>query len=308
MNKKTIIASSLVALMSVTAHASDLDSFSSTGDAPYSSPDSDQVTQSADQSLQLPQNKAESNPSQSLLDMKGSPGEVDQESDVKNARGKAVYEAAETYAAQTSYCQRSNELKSWADSRATLLDASFNFTNLLMDGGRVIPPVIEQVDASYKQQGDDTAITAQTSWHILEPAKIVSTAPNWRSYLYVSCAKPLKPNPILMPGALKKTETEDKALWIKGVKAGWSLGRQQADSAFNLGLNRMTRDYIGMLRFYSLNRRGIVSTPILARGNVGIRVEGQDLSVGETLFRLTGNATWNTPSDWKPKIDNKVAQ
>lgn len=308
MNKKTIIASSLIALMSATAHASDLDYFSSSNDVPYSNSDSVHSSKSGLEQLQAAPVKTESKPSHALLDMRGTPSEVSQESDVKNARSNAVYEAAETYAAQTSYCQRASELKAWADSQATLLDASFNFTNLLLDGGRVIPPVIEQVDASYKQQGDDTAITAQTSWHILSPAKIVSTAPNWRSYLYVSCAAPLKPNPILMPGSLKKTEAQDKALWTKGVKTGWSLGRRQANSAFDLGLNRMTRDYIGMLRFYSLNRRGVVSTPILARGNVGIRVEGQDLSVGETLFRLTGNATWNAPSQWKPKIDNKVAQ
>lgn len=222
--------------------------------------------------------------------------------DVRNARPKAVFDAAQTYAAQTSYCERAEQIKRWADAQADTLDRVFDFQNLLLDGGRVLPPVIEQVDASYRQQGDNVAITAQTTWNILDPARIVSTAPNWRSYLYVSCPAPLKPNPILIPGSIAKTASADEVAWKKGASEGWKLGQQQALASFRYGMSAMTRDYIGMLRFYALNRQGVVSTPILARGNVGIRVEGRTLSVGETVFRLTGNADWQPRDQWKPVI------
>jgi defect-in-organelle-trafficking protein DotC len=220
--------------------------------------------------------------------------------DVQNARPKAVFEAAQTYAAQTAYCERAEQIKQWADSQSAILDRVFAFSNLLLDGGRVLPPVIEQADASFKQGGDNEAVTAQTTWHILNPARIVSTAPNWRSYLYVSCPAPLKPNPVLIPGSMAKTANSDESAWKKGVVAGWTLGYEQAFASFKYGMNALTRDYIGMLRFYSLNRRGIVSTPILARGDVGIRVEGRTLNVGETVFRLTGNADWKPADQWKP--------
>lgn len=90
--------------------------------------------------------------------------------------------------------------------------------------------------------------------------------------------------------------------WARGARSGWKLGTRQAREAFALGMHRLTRDYLGMFRFWWLARRGVVSTPILAKGHVGIRVDGRTLSVGETVFRLTKGAGWAPQSSWKPVI------
>jgi len=240
----------------------------------------------------------------SLLLMRANPsGDVTSGGlNIKNARSKSVFEAAQTFAAQTAFCERSRELKVWADSRAEALDRTFNFTNVLLDGGRVVPPVIEQADASFRQDNDALAVTARTTWHILVSARIVSTAPDWRSYLYLQCAEPLKPNPVLMPGALPETRSEDEAQWQAGVREGWQLGYEQSLEALKLGLNRLARDYQGMLRFYYLNKNGVVSAPVLAEGFVGVRVEGRMLSVDETIFRLTDDVQWQNPKKWSDEV------
>lgn len=80
------------------------------------------------------------------------------------------------------------------------------------------------------------------------------------------------------------------------------MGIEQANTAFDLGMNRLTRDYIGMLRFWWLDRRGVVSAPILATGHVGIKVQGKTLNVGETVFRLTSGTNWRLPKGWKPVV------
>lgn len=239
-----------------------------------------------------------------LLSMRANPaGDVSSGGlNIKNARSLSVFEAAHTFAAQTAFCERSRELKTWADSRTEALDRTFNFANILLDGGRVVPPVIEQADASFRQDNDALAVTARTTWHILEPARIVSTAPDWRAYLYLQCAEPLKPNPVLMPGALPETRSEDEAQWRAGVREGWQLGHEQALAALKLGLNRLARDYQGMLRFYYLNKNGVVSAPVLAEGFVGVRVEGRMLSVDEKIFRLTEGVQWQNPKQWSSEV------
>ncbi|AOV17482.1 hypothetical protein BJI67_10795 [Acidihalobacter aeolianus] len=240
-------------------------------------------------------------------------------------RDKAVYQAAETYSAQVAYCHQAKVLMAFTNNEKAQLDAAYDFASLLLDGGRVLPPVIEQDDASYRQQGNDMAVTAQTTWHILRQARIVSTAPNWRNYLYLVCTPPLKPNPVLLPGGAGGSSgassassgsfgvgssgdsgeprfSSDEAAWRAGAKMGWKLGIEQADEAFDLGLHRLTRDYAGMPRFWWLDHRGVVSTPILAKGEVGVKVDGRTLSVGETVFRLTAGANWRKASSWRPVI------
>lgn len=246
---------------------------------------------------------AESIPTQEshLMDMRASPdvAATGEANNVKGLRAKAVFEAAQTYAAQVSYCEEAKKLNAWNESHSATLDSTYNFKNLLLDGGRVLPAVIEQDDASFKLQNENTAVTAAQTWNILEPAKIVSTAPDWRQYLNVACVTPLTPNAVLLPGALDKTKASDEAQWEKGVRSGWSVGKSQAQSAFRLGMAKLTRDYVGMLRFYELSQRGVVTVPVLATGKIGVRVDGRMLNVNETVFRLTGNVDWQDQSKWK---------
>lgn len=59
-----------------------------------------------------------------------------------------------------------------------------------------------------------------------------------------------------------------------------------------------------MLRFWWLSQRGVVQAPILSTGEVGIRVEGRTLSVGERIFRLTDSGSFRMPKDWAPVIQS----
>ncbi len=271
--------------------------------------DMDSFQSSSASATTAPASKSDSNSAEAMSKILGmsttNTPAVEGSGDIKNVRSQAVFEAAETYSAQTAYCLRAEKSKEWAQANQQTLDSVYDFSKLLMDGGRVLPPVIEQADSSYLQKGDDLAVTAQTTWNILRPAKIVSTAPDWRQYLMISCPKPLKPNRVLIPGSLEKTAKADEAQWQAGVKSGWKLGNEQAVSEFKLGMAKMTRDYQGMLRFYWLNQHGVVSAPILARGNVGIRVEGHTLNVGETVFRLTRNVDWNDQKKWSAQVTDK---
>ncbi|MEY2341456.1 type IV secretory system conjugative DNA transfer family protein [Acidithiobacillus sp. IBUN Pt1247-S3] len=233
---------------------------------------------------------------QQLLAMQGGDGAFVQdqvEAPFRDARQRAVEAAGETFASQEAYCAGVSYWNDWANGHADILDRAFRFSSLLLDAGRVLPPVILQDDRSFVQDGDAMAVTAQTTWKIYREGKIVSTAPNWRGYLLQSCGKPLRPNPVLLP-----KDAKDEMAWKEGVREGWKQGLRMAKDGFLLGLHRLTRDYGGMLRFWWLSQRGIVQAPILSTGDVGIRVDGRTLSVGERIFRLTDSGSFRPGSKW----------
>jgi defect-in-organelle-trafficking protein DotC len=203
-------------------------------------------------------------------------------------RERAIRSAAQTYAAQNGYCAEVNALNAQVMARSAALDGAFNFASLLLDGGRVLPPVIEQADASFATTGPDYAITTQKIWKIIQPPMIISAAPTWRQYLIATCPTPLPPNPVLLPRS-----QDDVAAWEKGAKEGWDAGVEQARMQESLALARLVRDYTGMLRFAVLHARGLVSAPILATGQTAVVVDGKTLRVGETIFRLTRDAEFN---------------
>ena len=238
----------------------------------------------------------------SILSMKA--GAPEKKTLIEGVRAKAVHDAGETYAAQSGYCAEAKRIAQDTDLKSAMLDKVFNFSALLLNGGRVLPPVIEEAGSSFTQKTDDVAVTARTTWHILSDAKIVSAAPNWRSYLSLNCVTPLKPNPVLLP-----KDSDDKEAWEIGVHAGWSAGVDQADSSYKIAMHTLVRDYTGMMRFNLLQSRGVVSTPILSTGEVRIRAEGKDLSVGETIFRLTDSGHFNKDdSKWMPLVGKPVNQ
>lgn len=215
-----------------------------------------------------------------------------------NIRERAILQAAESFGSQAGYCAGVAQWNAWAHRHSGVLNRAYDFASLLVDGGRVLPPVILEDNDSYLQQGRGLAITAQTTWHILRYGKIVSVAPTWRDYLLQSCAPPLKPNTVLLP----KTAA-DRAAWKAGIQKGWKMGESAARQGFKLGLHRATRDFAGMLRFWLLHKRGVMSAPMLSTGTVSMRVDGRTLSVGERIFRLTGVGNFKDPKDWKPVIE-----
>lgn len=218
-----------------------------------------------------------------------------------NLRERAVLQAAESLGSQAGYCAGVHAWNAWAQTHARVLDGVYDFSSLLVDGGRVLPPVILEDSDSYLQKGSSMAITARTTWRIYHFGKIVSVAPTWRDYLLQSCAPPLKPNPILLP----KTAA-DREAWRDGIQKGWTMGETAAKDGFKLGLHRLTRDYAGMLRFWLLHKRGVMSAPVLSTGVVGMKVDGRTLNVGERIFRITDAGGFKVPDRWKPDIEAPV--
>lgn len=217
-------------------------------------------------------------------------------------RNRAQREAGYTIAVQAGASWRYEEIDHILKRERASLDSLYNFTPLMLDDGRVAPPVVVQGGENLEVQTARLAQGALATWEIVSDARIVSTPPNWRAYLIEHFFyDPSSVNPALLP----RTDAE-RANWHSAVSSGWPQGVAQANYLFSLNLSRLTREFVGMARFHLLASQNIVSLPYLADGDLGIVMNKNRLVVGAHLYRITKLPAWQEPAEWKaaPYIPN----
>lgn len=207
-------------------------------------------------------------------------------------RTQAMVEAATALGAQHGLRWRARKINGELRTLAPRLDRIYDFRTIMLDGGMVVPPVIEEARSTWT--GDAaTARSAQVEYHIIAPARIAPATPNWRTWLLQSIPAPMRPDPALLP----RTPV-DHAQWAAAVQQGWHAGVGQANAIFLVNLNRLQRDLTGMLLFLRLQRQGMVSAPMLANGQVGVEVSGRALAIGQRIFRLTMGSSFQPADRW----------
>src|SRR3546814_13720751 len=65
------------------------------------------------------------------------------------------------------------------------------------------------------------------------------------------------------------------------------MGVKQARDIFQSDLNRLERDYTGMIRYKVLLEQGKVSAPVIAEGAMGVTGSGLDMRVNDRTIRIT---------------------
>lgn len=211
-------------------------------------------------------------------------------------RDQALYEAAYIVALQTAVKQRYTGINNVLESLDKELDRAFNFTPLMMYGNRLMPPIVTQAGTSFDLRNPKLAVGSDKTFRILKDARIVSLAPSWRDYMYKNFGVIESINPLLSP----KDKVEQQ-LWQKAVLAGWSEGQSQAHKVFKINLNRLVRDYNGVIQFLLLADQGIMSKPQLAAGKHSVQEseDGVALDINQVVYRLTEEAKFQDVKAWK---------
>ena len=212
---------------------------------------------------------------------------------VTNLRAKAIRRAVTTWAVQNSVYQWMRAEHRVLRAHAAQLDQIFDFQPLLI-AGRITPPVITQAHDTFKLLNPNLATSTITEYRIRAPARIVTVAPNWRDYLLLPVPKPHRLAAILHP----RNATE-RALWKHAEQRGRKWGRAQAKALLAADFARLKRDYIGMARARVLMHQQVLSTPVLARSNQGVRIQGNTLAVGAVILRITSHSRYNRSTRWK---------
>jgi defect-in-organelle-trafficking protein DotC len=235
-------------------------------------------------------------PLKELLDRRGKADPL-HNSTVAQLRPEAIREAAFVVGTQAGVKWRYAQIVDLLRSREHTLDTVFDFTPLLLNGGRVLPPVIVSAEQAFRVDSPVSATSSDATYTILIPARLISAPPNWRSYL-------LREDPVIdtVHAAVLPWDSDEREIWRTAVLSGWKQGLRHADRVFEAGLNRLARDYRGMLRFKLLAQQGMVSVPELNEGRLGICVQDALLEVDQRVFRLTDPGRFRPVEDWHPVI------
>lgn len=228
----------------------------------------------------------------------------------RDLRSKAMREAANSYGARSGLLRGSYEIRQALNRVAAAYDATFNFAPLMLtdlqsyeSGGdgraRLIrPPVIVQARAAYNQLDTRMIRERDAVYRIESNVEFVATPPNWRTYLYRDLGEKAAslPHYTLMP----RNATE-KANWDAWVADGWQIGYQQAKTILEWDLNRLARDFDGMVLYHDLLAQNVLSLPHVASRNDGVTGNDNALNVNDITLKITVIPTFQRdPTRWKP--------
>lgn len=210
-------------------------------------------------------------------------------------RETAIKETAGSIGAQAGLAWRTRELNDLLTKNSHQLDEIFNFNAILLSHN-VLPPVLVEERDSLTLDDSETIRLASRDYQILFPARFVTAAPTWRDYIFLVYKKPDIPNYSLLP----KSDIE-RTLWNKYIKIGWQNGIDQANQIFNSNLNRLKRDFGGMILYRKLYAQKIVSAPFVAQADLGITGGGNSMRINDRVLRITAISELDPNSKhWQP--------
>ncbi len=196
-------------------------------------------------------------------------------------RANAVRLAALGFGARAGLARRTWEIGAMLDRHGVKLSAIYRFGDLVLreDGFTVLPPVLAETRRAFRLDPAGTrAASAGRVLRIVEPARLVSAAPDWRDWLRRSWRPAEPPASVLFPRG-----RDEDARWRRLLAEGWGEGRALADDIFAADLDRLNRTFEGVILWHRLNRAARVTAP-------GIEIERAGVSGHESLMRI-GTAT-----------------
>lgn len=224
-------------------------------------------------------------------------------SGINNIRLAALRETAMTVGAQGALAWRAIHIDQALQQESNYLDNIFDFNQLLLNHD-VLPPVLSEADDSLNLDNDDTIRLADHTYQIVSPARFVTAAPTWRTYLWLDYKKPSMPDTSLLP----KNKAEAQ-VWNYYLRQGWQQGLVQANEIFSDNLNRLKRDFTGMVLYRKLLAQNMVSSPYVAQTNLGVTGNANHLSIGDRILRITAQSKLQTnASKWSPVLTNPSQQ
>lgn len=201
-------------------------------------------------------------------------------SSLSSLKVKVLQDTAMSLGAQAGLAWASDAMNERMQRDQKYLDTIFNFNAMVLSHG-VLPPVLEEGDFTLNLADPNTIRVADRTYRIVQQARFATTPPNWREYIWLTYSKPTLPDRSLLP----KTNEEVK-IWAKGIRMGWEKGIEQAYSIFHQNLARLKRDYNGMVLYRKLLQEKMISSPFVARTELGITGNGTDMRINDQVLRI----------------------
>lgn len=214
-------------------------------------------------------------------------------------RREAMRAAALAYGSRGALARRGWQINSLLETLAPQLSRVYRFRSLLVRHGEfsVLPPVaVETASAFRLDAGGRKAATARRIIRIVAPERIVSAPPHWRDYLVRQWRPPAAPVSVLFPRT-----PEEEELWRTWLADGWQHGTALANDVFASDLDRLNRDFEGMVLWRRLARARMATSPTVTSKKAPVAGDGRAMRVDETVGALGAPVRLNLQaSDWRP--------
>jgi len=211
-------------------------------------------------------------------------------------RNDALREAALSYGARGGLAYRTFEIQRRLVEHEPSLSKVFDFGQLLVaapSGLLIEPPIVSDAQrAVLVGGGGQEAAVADRVLRINKAARIVTAPRNWRLYMERDWGTVDAPPSLLLP----RTDEERKQ-WRALVQEGWNAGLAQAEETFEADLDRLTNDFIGMVRYRELLVQGMISPPYAMHEDRGVTGGGAEMRVGDRGVSITGPSVLIPRSD-----------
>ena len=212
-------------------------------------------------------------------------------------RSSAMRDAALAYGMQSGLVRRAFEIGRLLDRHARHLDRVYQFDRLLIEreGFLIAPPAVVETTAAFNRGPLGTrAATARRVLRIERPSEVLGGSLGWRGYFDRRWEKPRRPSEVLYP----RTDDEIER-WHAWVREGWEDGIRLAEDSFEADLDRLNRDFVGIVNWRILEAQRIVTAPeleVVSRPVVG---GGAVMRLDEREIAVRARARLNpVTSDW----------
>lgn len=218
-------------------------------------------------------------------------------------RSAAMRSAALTYGARAGLAYRGWEIARLLERHAAQLSSVFRFRDLLLDKGgfRVLPPVASETRRAFRLGRDGArAATARRVVRIVSAERLVSAPPDWRDYLVREWAPAEPPVSVLFPRS-----RAERNRWRGWVREGWTRGAALADDVFMADLDRLSRDFEGIVLWRRLELARMATAPEVELGDAPVSGGGRVLRIDEAFAKLGDPARLvPVPGEWRPLMEN----
>lgn len=229
--------------------------------------------------------------------LKNASGVSEQQAAIGALRAQALRETALSVGARGGLAERAQRINGTLINYEPLLDRVFQFNGIMLDDN-VLPPVLIEARNTLNISGNDTIRVADRNYKIISQARFITAAPTWREYLWMAYDVPALPDRSLLP-----RNKPERMMWEQDIEEGWQAGLQQADLIFTENINRLVRDYRGMILYRTLLAQKMVSLPFVATMDMGITGGGDDMTVNDRVLRITAFPELQADaSAWKTEL------
>lgn len=212
-------------------------------------------------------------------------------------RAQALRETALSIGARGGLAERASQINATLIGYEPVLARVFPFSGILLDDN-ILPPVLIEARNVLNLSGGDAIRIADRNYKIIAQARFVTAAPTWREYLWMAYEMPDLPDRSLLP-----RNKPERMMWERDLEEGWQAGSRQADLIYTENINRLVRDFKGMILYRRLLAQNMVSEPFVATMDMGVTGDGSDMTINDRVLRITSFPELQTSGDtWKTEI------